>query len=178
MAIKLYQLMLTLRFPRIKTGLYGTSNRWIITQGSGLYGEAVGFQRFNSVNTSWFQAALHIHGDILLSKTGGTDEQWCRSIVGILGRAVVSLGVPVKRLIHLFSGLDLYGGSLTLTTMDGKLLVDGIPNTKFISVNSSIFLQLMNPNGAQNVSCTAPETYILSTVPSQVTGSHCPENRS
>ncbi|GMI69468.1 CYTOKININ-INDEPENDENT 1 [Hibiscus trionum] len=128
-----------------------------------LYGEAVGFHGFNAVNTSWFQAALHNSWGYSSVENGwnsGVGPLFLTS-VGLLGRGVVSLGVPVKRLTDLFSGLDLYGGRLSLITMDGKLLVDGIPNTTFISVNFSIVLQLMNPNGAQNVSCTTPETYIL-----------------
>ncbi|KAK8654388.1 hypothetical protein V6N13_128357 [Hibiscus sabdariffa] len=124
-------------------------------------GEAVRFRGFNATNTSWFQAALHNSwGYSSVETMWGGDPLFLTS-VGMLGTGVISMGVPVKRLTDLFSGLDLYGGILSLITMDGKLLVDGIPNTKFISVNSSIVLQLMNLNGAQNVSCTSLETYIL-----------------
>ncbi|KAK8975144.1 hypothetical protein V6N11_058191 [Hibiscus sabdariffa] len=73
-----------------------------------LYGEAVGFQGFNSVNTSWFQAALHNswgYSSVENEWNSGVGPLFLTS-VGILGRAVVSLGVPVKRLTHLFSGLD------------------------------------------------------------------------
>ncbi|KAK8718154.1 hypothetical protein V6N13_045399 [Hibiscus sabdariffa] len=111
------------------------SNRWIIAQGSSME-KLLDSKASMLLIQAGFKQHCIIHGDILLSKT-------------------------VERVTDLFSGLDLYGGSLSLTTMDGKVLVDGIPDTKFISVNSSIFLQLMNPNGAQNVSCTTPETYIL-----------------
>ncbi|GMI98882.1 CYTOKININ-INDEPENDENT 1 [Hibiscus trionum] len=128
-----------------------------------LYGEAVRFHGFNATNTSWFRAALHNswgYSSVENMWNTGGDPLFLTS-VGMLGKGVISVGVPVKRLTDLFSGLDLYGGVLSLITMDGKLLVDGIPNTKFISVNSSIVLQLMNPNGARNVSCTTSETYIL-----------------
>ncbi|XP_039043050.1 histidine kinase CKI1-like [Hibiscus syriacus] len=128
-----------------------------------LYGEADGSPRFNAASTSWFQAALRNswgYSSVENGWSNGVGTLFLTS-VGMLGRGVVSLGVSVKRLTDLFSGLDLYGGSLSLTTMDGKLLVNGIQNTKFISVNSSIFLQLMNPNGSQNVSCSTPESYIL-----------------
>ncbi|KAK8509794.1 hypothetical protein V6N12_001868 [Hibiscus sabdariffa] len=70
-----------------------------------LYGEAVGFQGFNSVNTSWFQAALHNswgYSSVENEWNSGVGPLFLTS-VGILGRAVVSLGVPVKRLTHLFS---------------------------------------------------------------------------
>ncbi|KAK8497565.1 hypothetical protein V6N13_002968 [Hibiscus sabdariffa] len=126
-------------------------------------GEAVRFRGFNATNTSWFRAALHNsrgYSSVETMWNSGDDPLFLTS-VGMLGTGVISMGVPVKRLTDLFSGLDLHGGILSLITMDEKLLVDGIPNTKFISANSSIVLQLMNPNGAQNVSCTTPESYIL-----------------
>ncbi|KAE8657639.1 Detected protein of unknown function [Hibiscus syriacus] len=128
-----------------------------------LYGEAVRFRGFNVVNTSWFQAALHDSWGYssVENRWKSVGELSFLTSVGMLGRGVISMGVPVKRLTDLASGLDLYGGSLSLITMDGQLLVDGIPNSKFISVNNSIVLQIMNPSGAQNVSCTTPEIYNL-----------------
>ncbi|KHG10970.1 Histidine kinase CKI1 -like protein [Gossypium arboreum] len=75
------------------------------------------------------------------------------------------MGVPVKRLTDRLGGINLYGGSLSLITMDGKLLLNGIPNTKFIYVNGTIFLQFMWPNGVKNFPCSndTPETYKVDT---------------
>ncbi|KAE8703581.1 Detected protein of unknown function [Hibiscus syriacus] len=97
--------------------------------------------RLLRTESAGFEQHCMIHGDILLSKTGG--------------KVLVNF-----RFLPVLACLE-EGGSLSLITMDGKLMVDGIPNSKFISVNRSIVLRIMNPSGAQNVSCTTPEIHIL-----------------
>ncbi|XP_022757898.1 histidine kinase CKI1 [Durio zibethinus] len=119
-------------------------------------GEAVKSHSFNAVNTSWFQAALNDSWGYSSVENGwnSAGDPLFLNSAGIYGRGVVSLGFPVKRLADIFADIDLYGGTLSMATMDGKMLVDGIPNTRLTSVNNSISLQLMKPNGVQNFSLT------------------------
>ncbi|XVF22098.1 hypothetical protein REPUB_Repub12eG0144600 [Reevesia pubescens] len=132
-----------------------------------LYGEAVKSHSFNVVNTSWFQAAINDSCGYSSVENGwnSVGDPLFLNSASIYGRGVISLGFPVKRLTDIFAGIDLYGGSLSLATYDGKMLKDGISNTKFISVNNSVSLQLMKPNGAQIFSCKprneTSATYIL-----------------
>ncbi|XVE73422.1 hypothetical protein DITRI_Ditri11bG0116900 [Diplodiscus trichospermus] len=132
-----------------------------------LYGEAVESHSLNVVNTSWFQAALNDSWGYYSVENGwnSVGDPLFLNSAGIYGIGVISLGVPVKGLTDIFAGIDLHGGSLSLATKDGKILVDGIPDTKLISVNNSISLQLMKPKGAQSFSCTPRNnisgTYIL-----------------
>ncbi|MBA0592567.1 hypothetical protein Gorai_009547, partial [Gossypium raimondii] len=130
-----------------------------------LYGEPVTSHSFNVVNTSWFQVALnHSWGYSSLENgwnNGG--EPLFLTSVSLLGKGVIAMGVPVKNLTDRLGGINLYGGSLSLITMDGKLLLNGIPNTKFIYVNGTIFLQFMWPNGVKNFPCSndTSETYMM-----------------
>ncbi|XWS31812.1 hypothetical protein CRYUN_Cryun23aG0108300 [Craigia yunnanensis] len=132
-----------------------------------LYGEAVRSHSLNLVNTSWFQAALNNLWGYSSVENGwnSVGDPLFLNSARIHERGVISLGFPVKRLTDIFAGIDLYGGSLSLATKDGKVLIDGIPNTKLISVNNSISLQLMKPNGGQIFSFTprnnTSATYIL-----------------
>ncbi|PPS15535.1 hypothetical protein GOBAR_AA05061 [Gossypium barbadense] len=160
-----------------------------------LYGEPVRSHSFNVVNTSWFQVALnHSWGYSSLENgwNNGGEPLFLTSVsllgkgviamgvpngwnnggeplfltsVSLLGKGVIAMGVPVKRLTDRLGGINLYGGSLSLITMDGKLLLNGIPNTKFIYVNGTIFLQFMWPNGVKNFPCSndTPETYKVDT---------------
>ncbi|XP_040963937.1 histidine kinase CKI1 [Gossypium hirsutum] len=130
-----------------------------------LYGEPVISHSFNVVNTSWFQVALnHSWGYSSLENgwnNGG--EPLFLTSVSLLGKGVIAMGVPVKNLTDRLGGINLYGGSLSLITMDGKLLLNGIANTKFIYVNGTIFLQFMWPNGVKNFPCSndTSETYMM-----------------
>ncbi|KAL1135069.1 hypothetical protein V6Z11_A12G149000 [Gossypium hirsutum] len=129
------------------------------------YGEPVRSHSFNVVNTSWFQVALnHSWGYSSLENgwnNGG--EPLFLTSVSLLGKGVIAMGVPVKRLTDRLGGINLHGGSLSLITMDEKLLLNGIPNTKFIYVNGTIFLQFMWPNGVKNFPCSndTSETYMM-----------------
>ncbi|XVF72732.1 hypothetical protein PTKIN_Ptkin12aG0144000 [Pterospermum kingtungense] len=122
-----------------------------------LYGEAVESHSSNAVNTSWFQAALNDSRGYSSVENGWNSGggPLFLSSASMYGKGVISLGFPVKRLTDIFTGIDLYGANLSLATKDGKILVDGIPNTKLISANNSISLQLMKPNGAQSFLCMA-----------------------
>ncbi|EOX95248.1 Hybrid signal transduction histidine kinase E, putative [Theobroma cacao] len=136
-----------------------------------LYGEAVRSHSLDVVNTSWFQTTLNDskgYSSVEKRWNSAGDPLFLNS-ASIHGRGVVSLAFPVKRLTDIYAGIDLYGGSLSLATKDGKMLVDGIPNTKLISVNNSIALQFTKLDGevvyAQNFTCTprndTSATYIM-----------------
>ncbi|XP_017636703.1 histidine kinase CKI1-like [Gossypium arboreum] len=130
-----------------------------------LYGEPVRSHSFNVVNTSWFQVALNHSSGYSSLENGWNNggEPLFLTSVSLLGKGVIAMGVPVKRLTDRLGGINLYGGSLSLITMDEKLLLNGIPNTKFIYVNGTIFLQFMWPNGVKNFPCSndTSETYMM-----------------
>ncbi|XVF66521.1 hypothetical protein PTKIN_Ptkin10aG0043100 [Pterospermum kingtungense] len=95
---------------------------------------------------SWFQSALNDSWGCSSVENGwnsGGDPLFLSS-ASMYGKGVISLGFPVKILTDIFTGIDVQGGNLSLTTKDGKFLVDGIPNSKLISANNSIYLHLMN----------------------------------
>ncbi|TYG89969.1 hypothetical protein ES288_A12G145100v1 [Gossypium darwinii] len=129
------------------------------------YGEPVRSHSFNVVNTSWFQVALNHSSGYSSLENGWNNggEPLFLTSVSLLGKGVIAMGVPVKRLTDRLGGINLYGGSLSLITMDENLLLNGIPNTKFIYVNGTIFLQFMWPNGVKNFPCSndTSETYMM-----------------
>ncbi|OMO63979.1 hypothetical protein CCACVL1_22133 [Corchorus capsularis] len=112
-----------------------------------LYGEAVKSHYLNLVNTSWFQAALMngFKGYSSVEKGwNGAGETWFLNSASVNGKGVVSLAFSVKKLTHVLGGLNLYGGFLSLATKDGKLLFDGIPNTKLIKPNGEVAKNAQN----------------------------------
>ncbi|GLT56846.1 hypothetical protein SLA2020_298610 [Shorea laevis] len=115
-----------------------------------LYGGAVTFPvPFSVVNTSWFQASLNsmdVYASLGDGWGAGHNDSLILHSVGIHGRAIISLGFPIKALIDIMEGIELYGGNLYLATEDGEILMKGIRNTHMTLANSSISFQVENPN--------------------------------
>ncbi|GLU16764.1 hypothetical protein SLE2022_331790 [Rubroshorea leprosula] len=115
-----------------------------------LYGGPVAFQvPFSVVNTSWFQASLNsmdVYASLGDGWGTGDNGSLILHSIGIHGRAVISLGFPVKALIDIMEGIELYGGNLYLATEDGEMLMEGIPDTHMTFANSSISFQAENAN--------------------------------
>ncbi|KAJ0111766.1 hypothetical protein Patl1_00895 [Pistacia atlantica] len=107
-------------------------------------------------NYTWYRQPVDIitgrvYGEAIIIPTSS-------SVRGI--RGAVSLGFPVKAITDFYTaGINLFGGSLSMTTIDGEVLVEGLPNTRMIVTHDSISLQLKKTNGQQlshveYVSCT------------------------
>lgn len=131
-----------------------------------VYGEAA-MTKPSSVNTSiWFLKALNNTDGLGSLGTGWNEarDALFLNTAGINGtRGAVSLGFPVKPITNLFTGINLYGGRLSIATNDGTVLVQGLPNTRMTIANDSISFQLITntKTGAKQitpvkyVSCTS-----------------------
>ncbi|KAK1558503.1 hypothetical protein Q3G72_003079 [Acer saccharum] len=107
-----------------------------------LYGEATVTSPVN-INSSLLHEALNSTNGFAslgfgLNKAG---DPLFLNTASINGRGAVSLGFPVKALTNFFTGMNLYGGNLSMATNDGQVLVEGLPNTRMIVVDNFIFFQ-------------------------------------
>ncbi|KAK3194261.1 hypothetical protein Dsin_025571 [Dipteronia sinensis] len=96
-----------------------------------LYGEATVTSPVN-INSSLLHEALNSTNGFAslgsgLNKAG---DPLILNTASINGRGAVSLGFPVKAITNFFTGMNLYGGSLSMATNDGQVLVEGLPNTQ------------------------------------------------
>ncbi|KAL5791931.1 hypothetical protein ACOSP7_000525 [Xanthoceras sorbifolium] len=106
-----------------------------------LYGEAT-VSRPLSVNFSWLQEALNsTAGFASLGFRWNAGDPLFLNTASINGLAAVSLGFPVEAITNFFTGINLYGGSFSLATNDGQVLVEGLPNTHIMVANNSISFQ-------------------------------------
>ncbi|KAL5858202.1 hypothetical protein ACOSQ3_005660 [Xanthoceras sorbifolium] len=107
-----------------------------------LYGEAI-VSRPLSVNSSWLQEALNSTDGFASLGSGWNKagDPLFLNTASINGLAAVSLGFPVKAITNIFTGINLYGGSLSMATNDGQVLVEGLPNTHIMVANNSISFQ-------------------------------------
>ncbi|TXG63311.1 hypothetical protein EZV62_010305 [Acer yangbiense] len=107
-----------------------------------LYGEATVTSPLN-IKSSLLQEALNSTSGFAslgsgLNKAG---DPLFLNTASINGRGAVSLGFPVKAITNFFTGMNLYGGSFSMATNDGQVLVEGLPNTRMIVVDNFIFFQ-------------------------------------
>ncbi|KAK4848401.1 hypothetical protein QYF36_012510 [Acer negundo] len=107
-----------------------------------LYGEATVTSPVN-INSSLLQEALNNTNGFAslgsgLNKAG--DPLFLNTAI-INRRGAVSLGFPVKAITNFFTGMNLYGGSFSMATNDGQVLVKGLPNTRMIVVDNFISFQ-------------------------------------
>ncbi|XP_031288175.1 histidine kinase CKI1 [Pistacia vera] len=117
-----------------------------------VYGEAIIIPT-SSINTTWLQEALNSTTGYASLGTGWNKagNSLFLNTVSVRGiRGAVSLGFPVKTITDFYTaGINLFGGSLSMTTIDGEVLVEGLPNTRMIVTHDSISLQLKKTNGQQ-----------------------------
>ncbi|GFY88351.1 signal transduction histidine kinase [Actinidia rufa] len=125
-----------------------------------VYGEANSSKPLMTFNTSFFRESLARTNGYASLEIGWRNSQdlLFLNTVGVNGQGVISLGYPVKKLVDFFNGMDFHGGRLYLATKDGKVIVDGIPNTRLVIVADSVSFELLNSNGSQigyvgNVTC-------------------------
>ncbi|KAK2649646.1 hypothetical protein Ddye_017135 [Dipteronia dyeriana] len=111
-------------------------------QTGNLYGEATATSPVN-INSSLLHDALNSTNGFASLGTGlnKAGDPLILNTASINGRGAVSLGFPVKELTNFFTGMNLYGGSLSMATNDGQVLVEGLPNTRMIVVDSFISFQ-------------------------------------
>ena len=127
-----------------------------------LYGEVITSPPLALINESWFQEAMNSdNGSASLGiQWNSAQNLLFLSSAKVDGRGVISLGFPVKEVIDFFSVISLHGGGLLLATEDGKVLMEGLPNTEIMVSNDTISLKVGNQDGdqishVQNVSCEA-----------------------
>ncbi|CAK9145213.1 unnamed protein product [Ilex paraguariensis] len=125
-----------------------------------LYGGAVKSLPSVTFNASWFREALNSTSGYASLGTVWNNAQdlLFLNTVGMDGRGAISLGFTVKPLVEIFSGINYNGGSFYLATKDGKVLNEGIPNTRMILADNSVSFQLLKSSGDQigqigNVTC-------------------------
>ncbi|KAK3194259.1 hypothetical protein Dsin_025569 [Dipteronia sinensis] len=99
-----------------------------------LYGEATVTSPVN-INSSLLHEALNSTNGFASLGSG------LNKAASINGRGAVSLGFPVKAITNFFTGMNLYGESLSMATNDGQVLVKGLPNTRMIVVDNFISFQ-------------------------------------
>ncbi|KAK2649649.1 hypothetical protein Ddye_017138 [Dipteronia dyeriana] len=107
-----------------------------------LYGEATVTSPVN-INSSLLHEALNSTNGFasLGSGSNRAGDPLILNTASINGRGAVSLGFPVKAITNFFTGMNLYGGSLSMATNDGQVLVEGLPNTRMIVVDNFISFQ-------------------------------------
>lgn len=117
-----------------------------------LYGRAVLTQpMFHTYNSSWFNEAFYSpsghHASFKMGWNRVDDLVLVNAArVGDIG--LISAGFPVKLLNKIFSSIDLNGGSLYLTGRDGRVLLQGLPNTHLsLTSNRSVALSPMSTQG-------------------------------
>ncbi|XP_076892927.1 histidine kinase CKI1-like [Bidens hawaiensis] len=109
-----------------------------------LYGQVVLFPTL--VNETWLQQALSTtNGSTMLGNSWTDDKNpLVLNIARVDHIGVVSLGFELKSLLNVFSGIKPFGGGLYLATKDGKVVSDGIPNTRvIIEENATIYFQIL-----------------------------------
>lgn len=123
-------------------------------------GDVVSFSPLITVNASWIRelALNSMNGSyaFLVTKWDkGQDLLLLNSASTNHGKGLISLGFLAKELSdEYYADVDLQGGSLYLATKDGKMLVDGLKETRMVLAtadynNVSVAFELMKPNGDQ-----------------------------
>ncbi|KAK4847321.1 hypothetical protein QYF36_000728 [Acer negundo] len=107
-----------------------------------LYGEATVTSPVN-INSSLLQETLNSTNGFAslgsgLNKAG---DPLFLNTASINGRGAISIGFPIKAITNFFTGMNLYGGSLSMATNDGQVLVKGLQNTRMIVVDNFISFQ-------------------------------------
>lgn len=113
-----------------------------------LYGKAVVFPSL--VNETWLQQALNTtNGSALLGSSWNNEKDpVVLNIARVDNTSVISLGVELKSLLDLFAGVKTFGGGLYLVTKDGKVVSEGIPNTRVVlEENATVSFQILKANG-------------------------------
>ncbi|KAH1259081.1 Histidine kinase CKI1 [Glycine max] len=114
-----------------------------------LYGKAIISEvPSNIINTSWFVKAVNssLSYASLGTKWNNDHDLLFVSSSRIKGTQVISLGIPVTTITDFFTPV---GANLSLVTKDGKMLVEGIQNTRLGFSNDMVYFQSVNANGDQ-----------------------------
>ncbi|KVH94497.1 CheY-like superfamily [Cynara cardunculus var. scolymus] len=135
-----------------------------------LYGDAVVFPPQLLINETWLQQALNTrNGFASLGKSlNDVNNLLVLNTAGVDKNGVISLGFELKSLINVFSSVKPLGGGLYLATRDGKVLTEGIPNTRMVlNGNGTFSFMLWKADGYQSGSITlqlnyeTPQAYTL-----------------
>lgn len=123
-----------------------------------LHGKAMKFPS----SASWFQQALKTRKGHASVGTGWGPSQGTvlLSSAGLDGKRVISLGFSMAPLLHLMvDDLAFSNGSLFLATMDGNVLVQGVPNARMIfdGVDQVTFRLLDDDHLVGNVTCKSDQ---------------------
>ncbi|KAJ9543168.1 hypothetical protein OSB04_022875 [Centaurea solstitialis] len=133
-----------------------------------LYGEAVLFPPRLLVNETWLQKTANGFASSLGKALNDVNNLVVMNTAGVDKNGVISLGFDLKSLMNVFVGVKSLGGGLYLATKDGKVLTEGIPNTRMVlDRNGSISFQLLKANGDQSGSIAlqlndeTPQAHVL-----------------
>ncbi|KAK9067721.1 hypothetical protein SSX86_011832 [Deinandra increscens subsp. villosa] len=130
-----------------------------------LYGEAVIFRAL--VNETWLQQALNTtHGSTLLGNSlDDAKNPLVLNIARVDKASVIALGFELRSLLNVFSSIKPFGGGLYLATKSGKVVSDGIPNTRVIvEENATVSFQILKANGDRItllLNYEMPKTYVI-----------------
>ncbi|KAF5732396.1 histidine kinase CKI1 [Tripterygium wilfordii] len=131
------------------------------------YGDPIESEPLITPNERWIQEALRRDNGYASLETGWSSSRdlLVLNTVGINGRGVVSLGLPVKEVEGLFNGIDFHGGSLFLSSMDGKVFVEGLANTTMDVKNNGEYVSFSmrgdedRTSQVGNVSCMELDSF-------------------
>lgn len=125
-----------------------------------LYGKAISFQPLITLNASWFLKALNASNGYASLGNGWSNEKDLLFLnsASINRKGVISLGFPAKTLAEFFSGVEFYGRNVYLAAEGGKVLIQGLPNTRIVPFGDSVSLELKKSDTEQiaragNFSC-------------------------
>lgn len=113
-----------------------------------LYGEAIETTPL-LINSTWFQHSLKSRNGYASIGHGWNKARSPMIInsAGVNGNGVVALGFPAATVTSFFTGMDHFGGILSIVTMGGKVLVEGFPNTRVVVADDSVFFRPTMSNG-------------------------------
>lgn len=145
-----------------------SSHKWyrqLVNPDTGsLYGSAVLSQPlFHTHNCTWYQEAFNspsgYHASFKAGWNGGSNLVLVNT-ARVTDIGLISIGFLVKSLNKFFSSIDLNGGSLYLIARDGRVLLQGLPNTRLsLTGNRSISFRVLSTQGEAeqlvNISCNS-----------------------